>query len=414
MTITIFATQSGSIPLSELDANFTTPITIGSTSIALGQTATTISGVTFASGCVFPIIPVSSGGTGTATPNLVAGTNVTITGTWPNQTINATGGGSGTISSVVASSTTVNGISLSASTASGVVTVSLGGSLSNVNLTSQVSGTLPVSNGGTGTTSPTLVAGSNISITGTWPNQTINATGAGGSLTGSTTTTATFLGISATSGGTNCTQIGCQSGYLSSGSNNSGLGFGTLAGVTGSQNTAVGATSGQGITSGSLNTAIGYNTLSGSTALTGNNNVVIGGQGTVSANSISNEVSLYNGSVHARFQGAASSWSFVSDERDKTNIADLSLGLGFINQLQPRTFEWDMRDNEVDKGKKSSGFIAQEVLALMQSEDAMYTQLVNTDDENQYTLAQPNLIPILVNAIKELTARLAALESKNV
>ena len=34
-------------------------------------------------------LPVTSGGTGTATPNLVAGSNVTITGTWPNQTINA-------------------------------------------------------------------------------------------------------------------------------------------------------------------------------------------------------------------------------------------------------------------------------------------------------------------------------------
>lgn len=36
------------------------------------------------------LVPVSSGGTGTATPGLVAGTNITsITGTWPNQTINA-------------------------------------------------------------------------------------------------------------------------------------------------------------------------------------------------------------------------------------------------------------------------------------------------------------------------------------
>ena len=39
------------------------------------------------------ILPVVNGGTGTSTPNLVQGTNVTITGTWPNQTINATGGG---------------------------------------------------------------------------------------------------------------------------------------------------------------------------------------------------------------------------------------------------------------------------------------------------------------------------------
>ncbi len=413
MTINIFATQTGSIPLSELDTNFATPITIGSTAIALGQTATTLSGVTLASGCVFPIIPISSGGTGTATPSLVAGTNVTITGTWPNQTINSTGGGTGggTVTSVSGTGT-VNGISLSGTvTASGSLT--LGGSLSGVSLTSQVTGTLPVANGGTGSTGPVVTAGAGISVTGTWPNQTISATG-GGSLVGTTTTTATLLGVSASPSGSGCTNIGYQSGYLTSGTNNSGLGAGTLAGSTGSSNTAVGASSGQGITSGSLNTAIGYNTLSGSTALTGNNNVVIGGQGTVSANSISNEVSLYNGSVHARFQGAASSWSFVSDERDKTNIADLSLGLEFINQLQPRTFEWDMRDNEVDKGKKSSGFIAQEVLAVMQSKDAMYTQLVNTDDENQYTLAQPNLIPMLVNAIKELTARLESLESKNV
>lgn len=38
-------------------------------------------------------LAIANGGTGTATPNLVAGTNVTITGTWPNQTINSSGGG---------------------------------------------------------------------------------------------------------------------------------------------------------------------------------------------------------------------------------------------------------------------------------------------------------------------------------
>jgi hypothetical protein len=40
------------------------------------------------------VLDVVNGGTGTATPALVAGTNVTITGTWPNQTINSSGGGS--------------------------------------------------------------------------------------------------------------------------------------------------------------------------------------------------------------------------------------------------------------------------------------------------------------------------------
>jgi hypothetical protein len=53
-----------------------------------------------------PIVPVANGGTGTATPSLVAGGNVTVTGTWPNQTIAATGGssGSGTTFSVTQSS----------------------------------------------------------------------------------------------------------------------------------------------------------------------------------------------------------------------------------------------------------------------------------------------------------------------
>ncbi len=41
------------------------------------------------------VLSVANGGTGTSTPALVAGTNVTITGTWPNQTINSSGGGGG-------------------------------------------------------------------------------------------------------------------------------------------------------------------------------------------------------------------------------------------------------------------------------------------------------------------------------
>lgn len=55
----------------------------------------------------------------------------------------------------------------------------------NVNLASEVTGTLPIANGGTGTTTPALVAGTNITISGTWPNQTINSTG--GAPGGSTT-----------------------------------------------------------------------------------------------------------------------------------------------------------------------------------------------------------------------------------
>ena len=60
-------------------------------------------------------------------------------------------------------------------------------------LTTGVTGLLPVANGGTGTATPALVAGTNVTITGTWPNQTIASVGGGG--TGTVTNVATGTGL---------------------------------------------------------------------------------------------------------------------------------------------------------------------------------------------------------------------------
>lgn len=57
--------------------------------------------------------------------------------------------------------------------------------ITNVPLSTAVTGVLPVANGGTGTSSPGLVQGTNITITGAWPNQTINSSGGGSGLTAS-------------------------------------------------------------------------------------------------------------------------------------------------------------------------------------------------------------------------------------
>ena len=54
-------------------------------------------------------------------------------------------------------------------------------------LTTGVTGQLPVANGGTGTATPSIVAGTNVTVTGPWPNQTIAASGGGGTPGGSTT-----------------------------------------------------------------------------------------------------------------------------------------------------------------------------------------------------------------------------------
>lgn len=78
------------------DGTWATPPTSGGT-----VTAVTASAPLASSGGTTPDIsftgtlPVASGGTGTATPSLVQGANVTITGTWPNQTIAASTSSSG-------------------------------------------------------------------------------------------------------------------------------------------------------------------------------------------------------------------------------------------------------------------------------------------------------------------------------
>jgi hypothetical protein len=79
-----------------------------------------------------------------------AGTT-SISGTYPNFTITSNDQYVGTVTSVSGTGT-VNGISLSGTvTSSGSLT--LGGTLTGVDLTSQVTGTLPIANGGTGQTS---------------------------------------------------------------------------------------------------------------------------------------------------------------------------------------------------------------------------------------------------------------------
>jgi hypothetical protein len=85
----------------------------------------------------------------------------------------------GTVTSVGGTGT-VNGITLTGTvTSSGNLT--LGGTLANVDLTTQVTGTLPIANGGTGTTSTTF-ADLTTNVTGTLPiaNGGTNATTAAG------------------------------------------------------------------------------------------------------------------------------------------------------------------------------------------------------------------------------------------
>lgn len=65
-----FANVTTSIPLSQLDANFNTPITLGNTAIQLGNTVTTLNNMTLANVTISSVstpITVAQGGTGLST-----------------------------------------------------------------------------------------------------------------------------------------------------------------------------------------------------------------------------------------------------------------------------------------------------------------------------------------------------------
>jgi len=164
----IFANLTGEIPLSNLDENFSTPITIGSTTLTLGGSISSL--------------PSTAGGTGLTAVG-ASGNVLTSNGTsWVSSP--ATGGGGGGTVTSVGGGGTVNGITLS-----GVVTtagsLTLGGTLSGVSLTTQVAGTLPIANGGTGVTTSTG-SGSNVLSTSPTLVTPILGTPTSGTLTSCT------------------------------------------------------------------------------------------------------------------------------------------------------------------------------------------------------------------------------------
>lgn len=91
----------------------------------------------------------------------------------------------------------------------------------------------------------------------------------------------------------------------------------------------------------------------------------------------------------------------VSDSRLKDEIQSITYGLNEISSLNPVTYYWK---NDITP-KKRFGFIAQEVQPYI-------PELVGQDTNGYYNLNTFDLIPILVNAIKELKSEVDALKLK--
>lgn len=120
----------------------------------------------------------------------------------------------------------------------------------------------------------------------------------------------------------------------------------------------------------------------------------------------SNRFECRNNNDTAFIDIAANSCISVSDYRLKENIAPFSGGLSAVMQLNPVTFKWK------DKDRAAVGFVAHEVQA------AIPTAITGVKDE-MYDESTPafqgidplQIVAVLVKAVQELTAKVAALES---
>jgi len=230
---------------------------------------------------------------------------------------------------------------------------------------------------------------------------------------------------------------------ITTGCCNVAIGAGAFKGATTSScNVIVGVCAGEGITSSGKNTLVGYDT-----AKAGNigNKTVIGFCNSVSNDGndeivIGREIGGLGGQsftfgkpsnrVYNIFTSNAS-WTRTSDLRLKKNIENSNLGLDFINNLRPVTYNWKASQdvdpsltqhynadtNHMDTEVKMNGLIAQEVKQALLDSGISETDVKDygvweEDKQGVQQISREMFVIPLINAIKELTKRIKDLEDK--
>jgi len=249
------------------------------------------------------------------------------------------------------------------------------------------------------------------------------------------------------------------------GSNSVAVGYRALttqnnSSATQANNTAIGTNAGASVTDGINNVFVGHGAGAGhqsgdhsiyigrdagyhaTPTTTGSYNIFIGSFTDGDANdtgamivmgynvtSVGNQNFTFgNNTTDSNIAFGATSISAPSDERLKEDIKDETVGLAFINELRPVTFQWkkandiptDMKaydkdsDERVMNGKYNHGFIAQEVKAVIDKYDIKNGcgLWAESGKDKRQRLAEGELIPFLVKAIQELSAKNTALEAR--
>jgi trimeric autotransporter adhesin len=265
-------------------------------------------------------------------------------------------------------------------------------------------------------TDNTAVGALSLDANTTGSNNTALGDGAlSSSTTASNNTAVGFYALVANTDGANNTAVGFAAGdVITTGVSNTVLGADAAGQLTtGQYNVCVGRTVGINLASGSFNTYIGYLAGTNDSGTTGA--IVIGAGNNFYADK-GNSTGLINPNNGGVYQGNnSSSWSTVSDRRIKKNIEDNNTGLDAINQIQVKNFEYRTEDEIVDFEHPSSAVVKKEGIQLgviAQEIEEILPDMVKTESTGVKSVNPDNLTWYLVNAVKELSAKVEELESQ--
>ncbi len=164
--------------------------------------------------------------------------------------------------------------------------------------------------------------------------------------------------------------------------------------TTGHSNVAIGRSGLRNVTTGSRNIGIGEYNSSGYSPL-------------FSPVSQSDRLMLGHTSITNAYVKV--SWTVTSDERDKMNFAPVPYGLDFVNQLKPTAYQFKVdRETETPDGDVRYGFKAQDILAL----EGDNPVIIDIEDPNHLKYKGEHLVPVLVNAVQELTTMVKELQAE--
>jgi hypothetical protein len=111
-------------------------------------------------------------------------------------------------------------------------------------------------------------------------------------------------------------------------------------------------------------------------------------------------------------KASGTTWANPSDIRIKKNITPYMAGLAEVLALQPVQFEHNGFADTED-GLKCWGYLADDVAAVLPECVSKYTKKLRNAEEIEIDMLDTSNISLaMVNAIKELAARVAALEGK--